>query len=91
MRQEEDFDANLAGDEGKSEETKTTWFKRIKKGILTSTLVAPNILTSFSIMITMFYSKISAPRISLDSLISNRIRNDLKKPGAKLILPIPFV
>jgi len=37
MRQEEDFDANLAGDEGKSEETKTTWFKRIKKGILTST------------------------------------------------------
>ncbi len=37
MRQEEDFDANLAGDEGKTEETKTTWFKRIKKGILTST------------------------------------------------------
>ena len=37
MRQEEDFDANLAGDEGKSDETKTTWFKRIKKGILTST------------------------------------------------------
>lgn len=37
MRQEEDFDANLAGDDGKTEETKTTWFKRIKKGILTST------------------------------------------------------
>jgi acetyl-CoA carboxylase carboxyl transferase subunit beta len=31
----EDFDANLAGEEGKSEETRTTWFKRIKKGILT--------------------------------------------------------
>lgn len=33
----EDFDANLAGEEGKTEETKTTWFKRIKKGILTQT------------------------------------------------------
>jgi len=33
----EDFDANLAGEEGQSGETKTTWFKRIKKGILTST------------------------------------------------------
>ncbi len=32
---EEDFDANLAGEEGKSEETKTRWFQRIKKGILT--------------------------------------------------------
>ena len=31
----EDFDANLAGEEGKTEETKTRWFKRIKKGILT--------------------------------------------------------
>ena len=33
----EDFDANLAGDEGKTEETKTSWFKRIKKGINTKT------------------------------------------------------
>lgn len=31
----EDFDANLAGEEGKTEETKASWFKRIKKGILT--------------------------------------------------------
>lgn len=37
MRHDEDFDANLAGEEGQSEETKTSWFKRIKKGILTST------------------------------------------------------
>lgn len=37
MRQEEDFEANLAGEEGQSEETRTSWFKRIKKGILTST------------------------------------------------------
>lgn len=37
MAREEDFDANLAGEEGQSEETKATWFKRIKKGILTST------------------------------------------------------
>jgi acetyl-CoA carboxylase carboxyl transferase subunit beta len=36
-KQVEDFDANLAGEEGKSEETKSRWFKRIKKGILTST------------------------------------------------------
>ncbi len=35
--QDEDFDANLAGEEGTSEETKASWFKRIKKGILTST------------------------------------------------------
>lgn len=34
---EEDFDANLAGEEGHSEEAKSSWFKRIKKGILTST------------------------------------------------------
>ena len=33
----EDFDANLAGEEGKTEETKTSWFKRIKKGINTKT------------------------------------------------------
>lgn len=37
MRHEEDFEANLAGEDGKSEETKNSWFKRIKKGILTST------------------------------------------------------
>ncbi|HMJ47573.1 MAG TPA: acetyl-CoA carboxylase, carboxyltransferase subunit beta [Ferruginibacter sp.] len=37
MRQEEDFDANLAGEEGTSEQSKASWFKRIKKGILTST------------------------------------------------------
>jgi len=37
MRNEEDFEANLAGEEGNSDETKTSWFKRIKKGILTST------------------------------------------------------
>lgn len=37
MAREEDFDANLAGEDGPTEETKTTWFKRIKKGILTST------------------------------------------------------
>ena len=37
MRQEEDFEANLAGDDGKTDETKSSWFKRIKKGILTST------------------------------------------------------
>ena len=33
----EDFDANLAGEEGKTEETKASWFKRIKKGINTKT------------------------------------------------------
>lgn len=37
MKQEEDFDSNLAGEEGDSEETKSNWFRRIKKGILTST------------------------------------------------------
>jgi acetyl-CoA carboxylase carboxyl transferase subunit beta len=31
----EDFDANLAGEEGKTTETKATWFKRLKKGITT--------------------------------------------------------
>lgn len=36
-KQFEDFDANLAGEEGKTEETKSSWFKRIKKGILTQT------------------------------------------------------
>lgn len=37
MKQDEDFEANLAGEDGNSEETKSSWFKRIKKGILTST------------------------------------------------------
>ncbi len=37
MKQEEDFDANLAGEEGESEEAKRRWFRRIKKGITTST------------------------------------------------------
>src|SRR5258705_2307679 len=36
-KQVEDFDANLAGEEGKSEETKSSWLKRIKKGISTKT------------------------------------------------------
>jgi acetyl-CoA carboxylase carboxyl transferase subunit beta len=33
----EDFDANLAGEEGQQDEAKSSWFKRIKKGILTTT------------------------------------------------------
>ncbi len=37
MKQEEDFYANLAGEEGDTEETKRRWFRRIKKGITTST------------------------------------------------------
>ncbi|MBL7739387.1 MAG: acetyl-CoA carboxylase carboxyltransferase subunit beta [Chitinophagaceae bacterium] len=36
-KQFEDFDANLTGEEGKTEETKSSWFKRIKKGISTKT------------------------------------------------------
>jgi acetyl-CoA carboxylase carboxyl transferase subunit beta len=36
-KQFEDFDANLTGEEGKTEETKSSWFKRIKKGINTKT------------------------------------------------------
>jgi acetyl-CoA carboxylase carboxyl transferase subunit beta len=36
-KQIEDFDANLAGDEGKADDLKTSWFKRIKKGINTKT------------------------------------------------------
>jgi acetyl-CoA carboxylase carboxyl transferase subunit beta len=31
----EDFDASLAGEEGKHQETKNSWFKRLKKGITT--------------------------------------------------------
>ncbi|MEO8108565.1 MAG: acetyl-CoA carboxylase, carboxyltransferase subunit beta [Ginsengibacter sp.] len=37
MKQEEDFYANLAGEDGDTEETKKRWFRRIKKGITTST------------------------------------------------------
>src|SRR6476469_4982261 len=38
MKKEEDFDANLAGEDADTAgETKASWFKRIKKGILTST------------------------------------------------------
>lgn len=37
MKHEEDFDARLAGEDGPAEESKTSWFKRIKKGITTST------------------------------------------------------
>ena len=37
QKKEEDFELNLTGEEGDSEETKSSWFKRIKKGILTST------------------------------------------------------
>jgi acetyl-CoA carboxylase carboxyl transferase subunit beta len=37
MLKEEDFDASLAGEEGSAEQNKANWFKRIKKGILTST------------------------------------------------------
>lgn len=37
MQHEEDFDANLAGEDPSNEESKNRWFKRRKKGILTST------------------------------------------------------
>ncbi len=37
MLKEEDFDASLSGEEGNEEEKKASWYKRIKKGILTST------------------------------------------------------
>ena len=36
-RHEEDFDANLAGEEGEAEESRRRWFRRIKKNITTST------------------------------------------------------
>jgi acetyl-CoA carboxylase carboxyl transferase subunit beta len=36
-KQVEDFDANLAGEEGKTDETRTSWFNRIKKCINTKT------------------------------------------------------
>ena len=37
MKHEEDFDANLAGEEGEAEESRRRWFRRIKKNITTST------------------------------------------------------
>ncbi|MCW3112978.1 MAG: acetyl-coenzyme carboxyl transferase beta chain [Segetibacter sp.] len=37
MKQEEDFESNLTGDKEKQDEAKQRWFRRIKKGILTST------------------------------------------------------
>ncbi len=37
MKHEEDFDANLAGEEGEAEEARRSWFRRIKKNITTST------------------------------------------------------
>jgi acetyl-CoA carboxylase carboxyl transferase subunit beta len=36
-KQVEDIDANLTGDDGKTEESKASWFRRIKKGISTKT------------------------------------------------------
>ena len=36
-KEEEDFDARLTGEKEKQEEAKQRWFKRIKKGILTTT------------------------------------------------------
>lgn len=36
-KEEEDLEANLTGEKEKQEEAKQRWFKRIKKGILTST------------------------------------------------------
>ena len=37
IQEEEDFDANLAGEISTSADAKSSWFRRIKKGILTST------------------------------------------------------
>lgn len=37
MKQDEDFESNLTGDKEKQDEGKQRWFRRIKKGILTST------------------------------------------------------
>ena len=37
QEKEEDFEANLTGEKSASGEAKASWFKRIKKGILTST------------------------------------------------------
>src|SRR3954454_72384 len=37
QEEEEDFESNLTGDKEKQDEAKQRWFRRIKKGILTST------------------------------------------------------
>jgi acetyl-CoA carboxylase carboxyl transferase subunit beta len=37
MKKEEDFEASIAGEDTGAQHLKTSWFKRIKKGILTST------------------------------------------------------
>lgn len=37
MKHDEDFDVNLTGEESGQDQAKQSWFKRIKKGILTST------------------------------------------------------
>ena len=37
QEEEEDFQSNLTGDKEKQDEAKLRWFRRIKKGILTST------------------------------------------------------
>jgi acetyl-CoA carboxylase carboxyl transferase subunit beta len=37
MKKEEDFEASITGDSDSANHLKTSWFKRIKKGILTST------------------------------------------------------
>jgi acetyl-CoA carboxylase carboxyl transferase subunit beta len=37
MKKEEDFDLNLSGEDGEAEESKSSWYKRIHKGILTAT------------------------------------------------------
>ena len=37
QKKDEDFELNLTGEEADSDETKASWYKRIKKGILTST------------------------------------------------------
>jgi acetyl-CoA carboxylase carboxyl transferase subunit beta len=37
MKKEEDFEASITGDNDSANHLKTSWFKRIKKGILTST------------------------------------------------------
>lgn len=47
MKQEEDFEANLAGEDGQGEEARRSWFKRIKKGILTSTAEKKKLLKDF--------------------------------------------
>ena len=46
-KQIEDFDANLAGEEGKTEETKSSWFKRIKKYIVIFRTIDTMMITAF--------------------------------------------